>query len=308
MSSRRLQRSAALKATEAIADAAEPRMSRSRRTASENMSTATVSRGPAPASSRSPQSMRLTVKTSSSKLREATRTASSGQSISVNSRDQFVGGEILEGKRARNVRKSYVLESDSEEEEDAEMEDAGDEDAEGESVEEDEDEEMDAEDGGIGDEDAEGDVDMDIPPPPPVIKISRAQSGKQTITAKAPTRVDHKTVEQKEAVLGSDDDEELSELDSDLGEEVEEEEAMQTGNEEDAEGEEEEIEVEEAEDDDELDSDDETPMDGSRASTPDLTKLTKRQRARLEEGGSGHLLALPDGKSTFISRSRHEHF
>jgi Ino eighty subunit 2 len=242
--------------------------------------------------------MRLTVKTSSSKLREATRISSAGQSISVKGRDQFVGGEILEGKRARNVRKSYVLESDSEEEdEDVEMEDLGDEDAEGESIEEEEDEDMDAEDDGLGDEDAEGDIDLDVPPPPPVIKISKAASGKQTITAKPSSKVDSKTVEQKEVELGSDDDdEELSELDSDLGEEVEEEEAMQTGNEEDAEGEEEELEVEEAEEDeDELDSDDETPMDGSRATTPDLNKLTKRQRARLEEGGSGHLLALPDG-------------
>lgn len=301
MSSRRSQRSAAAKAIEAIADSGEHRMARPRRTASENVSMATVSRGPASASSRSPQSMRLTVKTSSSKLREATRASSAGQSISVNSRDQFVGGQILEGKRARNVRKSYVLESDSEEEEDAEMEDVGDEDAEGESVEEEEDEDMDAEDDGLGDEDAEGDIDMDIPPPPPVIKISKAASGKQTITAKPPAKVDTKTVERKEVELGSDDDdEELSDLDSDLGEEVEEEEAMQTGNEEDAEGEEEEVEVEEAEDDDdELDSDDETPADGSRATTPDLNKLTKRQRARLEEGGSGHLLALPDGKSPF---------
>jgi Ino eighty subunit 2 len=302
MSSRRSQRSAAAKAIEAIADGGEIRMSRSRRTASENVSMATVSRGPAPASSRSPQSMRLTVKTSSSKLREATRASSAGQSISVNSRDQFIGGEILEGKRARNVRKSYVLESDSEEEDDAEMEDVGDDDAEGESVEEEDDEEMDAEDDGLGDEDAEGDIDMELPPPPPVIKISKAASGKQTITAKAPGKAGIKTVERKEVELGSDDDEELSELDSDVGEEVEEEEAMQTGNEEDAEGEEEDIEVEEAEDDDdELDSDDETPMDGSRATTPDLNKLTKRQRARLEEGGSGHLLALPDGKLSHIT-------
>ena len=298
MSSRRSQRSAAaFKATEAIADASKPRMSRSRRTTSDHVSMATVSRGPAPPSSRSPQSMRLTVKTSSSKLREATRASAAAQSLSVNSRDQFIGGEILEGKRARNVRKSYVLESDSEEEEDVEMEDVGDDDAGGESVEEEDDEDMDAEDDGLGDEDAEGEIDIDIPPPPPIIKISKAQSGKQTITAKPPTKVDHKTVEQKEVELGSDDDdEELSELESELGDEVEEEEGMQTGNEEDAEGEEEEIEVEEAEDDEELDSDDDTQMDGSRATTPDLNKLTKRQRARLEQGGSGHLLALPDGK------------
>jgi len=233
--------------------------------------------------------MRLTVKTSSNKLREATRAASTAAS---NSRDQFVGGEIVTGKRARNQRKSYVLESDSDEDEDEEMEDVADDDAEGESVEED-----DEDDDGLGDEDADGDIDMDALPPPPIIKVSKAKSGKSTLIAQ-PRLVDSDTisVEHKEVQLGS-DDEELSELESDVAEEVEEEEGMQTGNEEDAEGEEEEIEVEEeVEDDEELDSDDETPAGGSRASTPDLNKLTKRQRARLEEGGSGHLLALPDGK------------
>lgn len=245
--------------------------------------------------------MRLTVKTSSSKLREATRSSSSGNSAPVNSRDGFVGGEIIEGKRARNVRKSYVLESDSDEEEDDEMEDVVDDDAEGESVEE-EDEDMDAEDDGLGDEDADGDVDMEVPPPPPVIKISKAHSGRQTIAVKPPTRADRMTVEQKEMQEVS-DDEELSELDS--VEEVEEEEGMQTGNEEDAEGEEEEIEVEEEvdeDDEDSLDSDDETPAGGSRASTPDLNKLTKRQRARFQEGGSGDMLALPDGMILYTSR------
>jgi len=29
--------------------------------------------------------------------------------------------------------------------------------------------------------------------------------------------------------------------------------------------------------------------------------MTKRQRARFEEGGSGHLMALPDGKWCFYS-------
>ncbi|KAH7357107.1 PAPA-1-like conserved region-domain-containing protein [Rhexocercosporidium sp. MPI-PUGE-AT-0058] len=276
--------------------------SRARRTTSENVaSMATVSRGPPSATSQSPASMRLTVKTSSSKLREATRSSSSGNSAATNARDPFIGGQIIEGKRARNVRKSYVLESDSDEEEDdedEEMEEVGDEDAE---LEEDEDEDMDAEDDGMGEEDAEGDIDMevDVPPPPPVIKVSRA-TGKATrdvITVKPPVAKGKVLpVEQKEMEDAS-DDEELSELDSDLGEEVEEEEGMQTGNEEDAEGEEEEIEVEdegEEEDDDSLDSDDETPAGGSRASTPDLNKLTKRQRARFEESDGGHLLALPD--------------
>ncbi|KAH8687374.1 PAPA-1-like conserved region-domain-containing protein [Tricladium varicosporioides] len=264
--------------------------SRSTRKAAENISSATVSRGATTGSPRGAQSLSLTVKTSSSKLREAIRSSplSQSQPVSVG-RDRFAGGEILEGKRSRNVRKSYVLESDSEDDEDEEMEDVGDEDAEG----EDDDDDMDAEDDGLGDEDAEGDIDMEVLPPPPTIKISKVQGGRQTIIAKAP-RGDNKTVEQKETE--GTDDEELSELDSDIGEEVEEEEAMQTGNEEDAEGEEEEIEVEEEvdEDDDELDSDDDTPGGGSRASTPDLNKLTKRQRARLEEGGSGYLMALPD--------------
>ncbi|CZR52885.1 related to IES2 Protein that associates with the INO80 chromatin remodeling complex under low-salt conditions [Phialocephala subalpina] len=279
------------RAEKATAGKSDP--SRPRRTASENVSSATVSRGPpSSSSSKSPQSIRLTVKTSSSKLREATRASSSGISVAVNSRDGFVGGEILEGKRARNVRKSYAMPSDSEEDEDEEMEDAADEDAEGESVDE-EDEDMDAEDDGLGDEDADGDVDMDVPPPP-VIKISKAQSGKQTITAKAASKNDQMSVEQKEMQEDSDDDD-LSDLGSVVGEEVEEEEAMQTGNEEDVEGDEDEEEVEEAEDDEEEeDSDDETPAGGSRASTPNLALLTKRQRARLEEGGSGHLLALPD--------------
>ena len=280
------------KTSTAIADVKADRVTRPRRTVSEKLATATVERGPPTEKSNSPESMRLTVKTSSNKLREATRVASSPNTIvAVNSRDPFAGGEIVEGKRARNVRKSYVLESESDEDE--EMEDVENEDAGADSIDEDEDDLDD------GDEDADGDVDMDIPPPPPVIKISKARSGATTIVAKAPTKVDHKTVEQKEAEVGS-DDEELSDLESDI-EEVDEEEGMQMNDDEDAEGEDEEIEVEleeDVEDDEELDSDDETPGMGSRASTPDLNKLTKRQRARLEEGGDDGLMALPDGKST----------
>jgi Ino eighty subunit 2 len=222
-----------------------------------------------------------------------------GSSVSLKSRDKLTGGEIIEGKRARNVKKSYIVESDSEEE-DEEMEDIGeDEDAEEESAEDDEemgDEDAEGEEED-DDADADGDVDMDIPPPPPLIKISRPDKNRKPVISVKPSgKSDGKTVEAKE-VADASDDEELSELESEMEDE---EEGMQLGNEEDAEGEDEEIEVvddDEEEDDDELDSDDETPAGGSRASTPDLTKLTKRQRARLEEGGSGHLLALPDGES-----------
>lgn len=180
------------------------------------------------------------------------------------------------------------MESDSDEDEDVEMDD-DDEDAEGEL-------DDDAEDDGLGDEDADGDIDMEYDlPPPPVIKISKAHGGKQSIVIKPPPKVDFKSVEQKEMEDGS-EDEELSDLSSPIGEDVEEEEAMQTGNEEDAEGEDEDAEGEDIEEEEPMDSDDETPGDGSRASTPDLSKLTKRQRARFDEGGSGFLMALPDGK------------
>lgn len=287
-------------------------MSRPRRSngASEPSYSASVSRRPSTTDPDLP-SMRLKVTLPPSKLREVTSGGtggrsggsgsgsgrpitqanhrSSGTSVSINSRDQFIGGEILEGKRARNVKKSYVLDSDSE---DDEMEDAieDDEDAEG------EDEDMDAE---GEDEDADGDIEMDMPPPPPTITISPTKAGKVTISAKPTGKGDGMSVERKEALDDSDDDE-LSELDSNLDDD---EETMQFGNEDDIEGEdedadgeevEEEVEEEDEEEED-LDSDDDTPGGGSRGSTPDLTKLTKRQRARLEEGGSGHLLALPDG-------------
>lgn len=286
MTTRRSRRSAATTAPEPIADVSI-RPTRSRRTTAENVSKATVSRGPATGVSRTPTTMRLTVKTSSSKLREA---IGAPTPPSVTAKDPFIGGKIIEGKRARNVKKSYALPSDSDEEEDEEdeeMEDP-DEDAEGE-----EDDEMDD---GLGDEDAEGEIDemeVDTPIPPPVIKITKSQGGKAILTAKPAGRV-KLTVEQKEMQNESDEDEELSELDSDLADEVEEEEGMQMGDEEDAEGEEVEEEIEEGEEDDGFDSDEETPIGGSRASTPDLNKLTKRQRARFEDG-DGALLALPDG-------------
>ncbi|TGO87293.1 hypothetical protein BPOR_0236g00160 [Botrytis porri] len=254
--------------------------SRSRRTNPEPASSATVSRVSALPQSNSPESMRLTVKTSSSKLREATRSSPiTGPSVMVNSRDQFVGGEILEGKRNRNVKKSYVLETESDEE-DEEMEDAegeDDPDAEGED----------------DDLDADGDIDMDVQPTSSTIQVPQASAGKSKITVKEPPKAPAVTVVQQGIGLSDDDDDELSELDSDLGEEIGKEEVMQSENDEDAEGEDEEIEVA-AEEDELLDSDDETPANGSRASTPYLNKLIRRQRARFDDAASGYLMALPD--------------
>lgn len=285
MALRRSRRNGARDISNATAETSN-RMSRPRRSAGgQDPAMATLSREP-PSSPSSQQSLRLTVKLGASKLREATGAPAprTGRpSVTASSRDPFIGGEILEGKRARNVKKGYVLDSDSEDDEDEEMEDVvEDDDAEGESVDDDglEDDEV--------EEDADGDMDMDIPPPPPIIRVAKNAKQQSVVKVKPAGKSDGKTVEQKEA--GSDDD--LSELDSDMEDQ---EETMQLdAGDEDAEGDEDEIEVEE--DEDELDSDDDTPGGGSRDSTPDITKLTKRQRARLEEGGSGHLLALPDGK------------
>lgn len=285
----RSRRSAALKAREAIAaDSSSDIMSRSRRDQDQS-SRATLSRDP-PSSPSNP-SLRLTVKMPVSKLRAATGGSSSragGRSSSATGRDRFAGGEILESKRSRNVKKSYVVESESEEE-DEEMEDLGDEEEDAEAESEDE---MDLDEDAEGEEDADGDEDTEMAVlPPPILKVSKPAREKHSITVK-PAKKDVRVV----ATTDPSDDEELSDLESDVEED---EETMQVANDEDAEGEDEEIEVEEEEEEeeeeDDLDSDDETPGGGSRDSTPDLSKLTKRQRARLDEGGSGHLLALPDG-------------
>lgn len=55
------------------------------------------------------------------------------------------------------------------------------------------------------------------------------------------------------------------------------------------------------EDNEDVDSDDE-PIDVSQMSAPDLNKLTRRQRARFDDGYSGHLMALPDGNFLLFSQ------
>lgn len=297
----RPRRGAALRAREAIAADSNDSMSLPRYRDSPSGSKPQVSFSGEPPSSPSKNdgTLRMTVKMPPTKLASVASSGRTGGTrgvaqkitkssgtrgvaqprIKVSSRESFEGGEILDSKRKREVKKSYVVESDSDEDDEVEEEDAMDVDEDGEDDDE---------------EDAEGDEDEDMsgqPPPRPIIKSSKAASaGKTTITAKPqPAKKETRPVEQKE--MDSDSDEELSELGSDI-----EDETMMGMGEEDAEGDEEEIEVEEDdEEEDDDDSDMDTPGGGSRASTPDLSKLTRRQRARLEEGGSGHLLALPDG-------------
>ncbi|KAH8160726.1 hypothetical protein CIB48_g7534 [Xylaria polymorpha] len=251
-------------------------------------------------------SRRSEVKLPASKLRQAT-SSQSAQSGRQAARESFPRGEIIEGKRNRSQKKSYVVEtSDDDDEEEDEDEDAegedddmmddDEEDAEGEIVVEDTmDIDAEGDDDEKGEEDAEGeDDDMDmsiIPPPAPVIKVSKPSTKKSgTGKSRATTKLAAAKATASH-VKESDDDEELSELESDA-DEIQDTVKVGGGDEEDAEGEDEEIEEAEPVEEDDLGSDE----DGSRAETPDLTKMTKRQRARFEENGDA-LMKLSDGKS-----------
>lgn len=212
----------------------------------------------------------------SSKLREATGTAE--KQASIGEREGLEGGEILTRPRGSRAKRTVVVESDSDEEEDADEEEVdGDEDAEGdedEEVDEDEEgnEEVEGAEADDQDADADGDVDMDdadAPPPPPVFKIT-GPSSKPAISVAPAEMGKLRSVEAKETETADDDDEELSELGSE--------------GEDDAEG-----------DDDDMDGDEEgrSMGDGSRASTPDFSKMTKRQRSRLDQVMGTDFLQLP---------------
>ncbi|KAK7948029.1 uncharacterized protein PG986_008915 [Apiospora aurea] len=268
---------------------------------------ATVTRGPPSSPSDSNQHMHITVKLPASKLRQATTsrpTSSSSAKASVIAREGFIGGEILSGKRTRVQKKSYTLDSSDDdddaegEEEDAEGEDddmieVGEEDAEGEIVVDDT-MDLDAdgdEDDALGEEDAEGeedDMDVDMTPSAPTIKVSRPTKATSNSKNKTPTKAASKPVIQDR----DSDDDELSELESE--DEIQDTVKVGGGDDpdEDAEGEEDdEIEAAGAPqegDDDDLESGDD---DGE---TPDLTKMTKRQRARFEDDADGSLLKLSD--------------
>ncbi|KAI0137153.1 PAPA-1-like conserved region-domain-containing protein [Xylariales sp. AK1849] len=265
---------------------------------------ATITRGPPSSDADSNQHIHVTVKLPASKLRQATSSrsgqSSSGRQISLSAREGLVGGEIIEGKRNRSQKKSYVLDSSDDDDEDAEgedddMVDIGEEDAEGEIVVDDTmDLDAEGDDDGLGDEDADGDdddMDLDNTPVAPTIKVFKPAPSKSISKTKPPSKPSGKLAAQSK----DSDDDELSELDS---EEDEIQDTVKVGggedDDEDAEGEEDD-EIQAAgpageDDDDLLDSDDET---GSRGETPDLTKLTKRQRARFEDGDGG-LMKLSD--------------
>jgi Ino eighty subunit 2 len=219
------------------------------------------------------QSLSLTVKSSPNKLRQAT-------GAPAVSKGNLSRSNIVSGKRAsRSSRVVREIDSEEDEEEDEEAEDEADEvDAMDVDDEEDEEDDVDAEGSEEEDMDAEGDEEEDDEPlvVPTHKAIPVAAKPKVSIT-KA-----QDAVEAKEMAMSDDDDDELSDPDSDLDDM------------EDAEGEDDDAEGEE---DDELggpegDVDMDSDEDMSRDETPDVTKLTRRQRAVLEQEEDGSLLAL----------------
>lgn len=265
-----------------------PKVGRPRRAASRIQSQAvTVARSESRSPEDAKKSIHLTVKMPSSKLREAT--SGKQKNVSINSRGSFVGGEIINGPRGSRAKRSIVVESESEDDEDDEEEDeVVPSDQEMDEEEEDDDEEDEEDEAGAdsadADADADGDVEMDAgtllnsprmlkmtgPTQKPSVVVTPAQDGKL------------KSVESKEMEM-EDDDEELSELDS---------EAEAEDVEEDAEG-----------DVDETNRDEgsRSPGTGSRASTPDISKMTKRQRSRLDQVmAESDFLQLPMGMSSYL--------
>ncbi|KAF1852135.1 uncharacterized protein K460DRAFT_362902 [Cucurbitaria berberidis CBS 394.84] len=220
------------------------------------------------------QSIRLTVKSSPGRLREATSGAVPKTRVS---RQNIVSGK-------RTSRSSRVVrEVDSEEDEEEDDDDEEPEEVDAMDVDEDEDEEddVDAEGDEDDDMDAEGDededMDEDTPVPRPVIPTSRNIPVKPAISITKP----QDSVEAKEMAMDVSDDDELSDLDSDMDEDDAE------GEDEDAEGDEDD-DMAAQNDDEEVDSD----VDLSRDQTPDMSKMTKRQRAMVNEDDDGALLAL----------------
>lgn len=221
------------------------------------------------------KSIHLTVKMSSSKLRQVTNSRSSRATASTSARHNiFTEDTVVHGKRSS--RSNRNLKEASEDEEDDDLDEEDDEDV----------EDVDDSEDAAGEEDeldADGDLDMDddeTPQPAVSRRNNRQQQGLATTKPKT-----LKPVEQKEMELADDDDEneELSELDSDADGEPEDtmlqDEEMGEAGEEDEEADE-----EEEEEDDGLGSDDDSALD--------LTKLTKRQRGSL----GTDFLQLPMGR------------
>ena len=266
--------------------------SRSRRTASGTQSV-TVEKQLSSPTDEAKKSIHLTVKMPTTKLREAT--SGGKKAINLGAGETFEPGDVVKGPRGSRAKRTIVEDSDSEDEDELELDDE-------------EEEEVDF---ASEDADAEQDMDMEDMLPLPTVRAPAGSDEAKPILKVTPAKVGKvKSVEAKEMEI-EDDDEELSELDSDDDDE----EGLEGGDE-DAEGEEDDVEdiemgdeggeLEDEEqdedegnsDDDDDDDDDATPVSGSRGSTPDISKMTKRQRSRVEQVFGGDLLELPAGMSS----------
>jgi Ino eighty subunit 2 len=222
-------------------------------------------------------SLKLTVKSQPSKLRQVTTgraTRAAGTRAAARRRP------IVEVTSSEEEDEEVEEEEEEEEEEDDEEGDAeGEEDEEMVDAEEEEEDE-DAE--GEEDEEIDEDEPMDEPPPPPPAPKSRVPGRAAPVAAPRPSKAAPVAPAKSKVPPLPDSDEELSSLDSlededqAMGDEDDE------GGEEDAEGEDElgeedeELDEEDAEGESDLGDSDEL---GSREGTPDLSKLTRRQRA-----------------------------
>ncbi|KAI9842002.1 MAG: hypothetical protein M1838_003318 [Thelocarpon superellum] len=311
--------------------AATATMSRARRSAHAPVPSVTVARPSSARADDSKKSIRLTVKMPSSKLRQAT--SGGRRNVSLNSRDAFEPGEILTGPRGTRAKRAIVDESESDG--DADMDGNGDGDGDDDDIEadevegeeEEEEEEEDGEEDADGEEDEDMDVDdddvIDDAPSKPLPPSSASRGGAKAAAARPPLPpATSAGVATRNAVVPDEDDEELSELeeldsdDEELEEEDEEDVNDDTGVGEDLDADadpdpdaDEIDEVDEGRDaeGDSDDDDDATPASGSRASTPDVTKMTKRQRSRLDEVMTVDLLALPSESKQKKILSAEEH-
>ncbi|EHY60321.1 hypothetical protein HRR83_000080 [Exophiala dermatitidis] len=315
---------------ESSSAASTPASSRPRRTGPPSGSTgssATVQRGSGSTDDKR-QSLKLTVKAAPSKLREVMRASEIESLQDTLGGGQVLDGPRSSRRSALasrasargNQRPTYAeygesdIEDDDEDDEveEDENEDEDDDDDDGDDDTRNDFDELGAEpEGGTDDEDVEME-DSPAPPPkrqqaapkapkitlkPPAANADGKQSGKSKLVVQPADVGPVKSVEEQEMEDDPDDDE----VDNSSELSDEEDQTMNNANDAELEGEEdEEIEVDargEAEevldddedDDDDLDdSDDETPASGS--ATPDLSRLTKRQRGRPEDQGT--LLAL----------------
>ncbi|OJJ47170.1 hypothetical protein ASPZODRAFT_132124 [Penicilliopsis zonata CBS 506.65] len=237
----------------------------------------TVSRSPPDSPEEAKRSIHLTVKMPSSKLREVTGGGSRAAAQTKRSVNVFTESPIVSGPRNSRSKKK-IVEVDTSDEDDLEEEDDDDDD-------DDDVEDEDAPGDEDDDLDADGDLDMDdVPPRPPISK----RQARSNVTSVPASRRAVKSVEAKEMELDDEDeeveeDEDLSDLDSDgEGGADDQEQSILPDDLADAPGEDDELDEEDEIDEDEgIDSDEATPATGSRQSTPDYNRLTKRQRGTL---------------------------